>query len=97
MVAALPAKARLANDRKDVVIVEDDPYSMLQFGEYELGGSPAPAVPTVDVDAFVRSMEKSFMSIDYQGRVIRLDTFSKVGVGLSDLCTTHPGAEGVPH
>jgi aromatic amino acid aminotransferase I len=72
---------RLANGEKDVVIVEDDPYSMLQFGEYRLGGSSAPAAPTVDVDAFVNSMEKSFMSIDYQGRVIRLDTFSKVSAG----------------
>ncbi|WWD16927.1 hypothetical protein CI109_101359 [Kwoniella shandongensis] len=42
---------------------------------YDICVKYAPA--HVDVDAFVESMEKSFMSLDYQGRVIRMETFSK--------------------
>nr|XP_031859235.1 uncharacterized protein CI109_005263 [Kwoniella shandongensis]KAA5526307.1 hypothetical protein CI109_005263 [Kwoniella shandongensis] len=61
----------------DVIIVEDDPYTMLQFPPYSPDELSLPAPAHVDVDAFVESMEKSFMSLDYQGRVIRMETFSK--------------------
>ncbi|ORY23676.1 pyridoxal phosphate-dependent transferase [Naematelia encephala] len=61
----------------DVIIIEDDPYTMLQFGDYELGKPSTPAAVSCDVEEFVGGIEKSFMSIDYQGRVIRLETFSK--------------------
>jgi hypothetical protein len=89
-VAASQAGERLANDEEDVVIVEDDPYCMLQFGEYRLGRPTAPAAQTIDVDTFVNLMEKSFLSIDYQGRVIRLDTFSKVSFRSPTRCTSVP-------
>ncbi|WVQ85101.1 hypothetical protein IAT38_007265 [Cryptococcus sp. DSM 104549] len=61
----------------DIIIVEDDPYTMLQFSPYDASAPQQPASENVDTAAFVRDMEKSFLTLDYQGRVIRLDTFSK--------------------
>ncbi|KAK8844534.1 hypothetical protein IAR55_006381 [Kwoniella newhampshirensis] len=61
----------------DVIIVEDDPYTMLQFGPYSPDTPSLPASKDVDVDGFINAMEKSFLQHDYQGRVIRLETFSK--------------------
>ncbi len=73
--------------RFDIIIVEDDPYWYLQFasaGEREAesrGELPKPAVPytppTPTGYEFLDSLIPSFMSIDVDGRVIRLDTFSK--------------------
>ncbi|KAK4052449.1 hypothetical protein OIV83_002251 [Microbotryomycetes sp. JL201] len=57
----------------DVIIVEDDPYSALQFAEYTPGAEPK--VPTAE--EFKSSMVPSFLKFDYQGRVIRLESFSK--------------------
>lgn len=64
------------------MIIEDDPYSMLQFPPYAVGQSSPPAAKA-DVDAFLSTMANSFLTIDVQGRVIRMDTFSK---------TLYPGA-----
>ncbi|TFY78193.1 hypothetical protein EWM64_g5817 [Hericium alpestre] len=64
----------------DVVIVEDDPYFFLQVGEYvpKSERTPEPALPAGDeVKQFISSLAPSFLKIDYQGRVIRLDSFSK--------------------
>ncbi|KIM77125.1 hypothetical protein PILCRDRAFT_627766 [Piloderma croceum F 1598] len=63
----------------DIIIVEDDPYYFLQQGPY---------VPKTDrvedqieisanLEAYIANLVPSFLKIDYQGRVIRLDTFSK--------------------
>ncbi|KAK0457241.1 PLP-dependent transferase [Desarmillaria tabescens] len=64
----------------DVIIVEDDPYYTLQFDTYKLpstaNGHAAPPLP-YDEAVFLDSFVKTFLSIDVQGRVIRLDTFSK--------------------
>ncbi|KAG6814205.1 hypothetical protein H0H92_000882 [Tricholoma furcatifolium] len=63
----------------DVIIVEDDPYYFLQQAAYL---SPPQrtrdyyAVPEDD-DEFVAQLVPTYLSFDYQGRVIRLDTFSK--------------------
>ncbi|TDZ19598.1 Aromatic amino acid aminotransferase [Colletotrichum orbiculare MAFF 240422] len=74
----------------DVVIVEDDPYWYLQYpsaaaGEAESRGSPAPPEQPADDwqpeklsgYRFLDSLTPSFLQIDVDGRVIRLDTFSK--------------------
>nr|XP_031859815.1 uncharacterized protein CI109_004663 [Kwoniella shandongensis]KAA5526887.1 hypothetical protein CI109_004663 [Kwoniella shandongensis] len=61
----------------DVIIVEDDPYTMLQFAPYSPDTPSLPASTNVDVKGFIDTMEKSFLQHDYQGRVIRLETFSK--------------------
>lgn len=75
----------------DVIIVEDEPYWYLQFPsaaveEAKSRGTPAPPPPPPlgrqrgrpsSGYPFLDSLDPSFVSIDTDGRVIRLDTFSK--------------------
>ncbi|KAK1760845.1 putative aromatic amino acid aminotransferase [Echria macrotheca] len=73
----------------DVIIVEDEPYWYLQFPsaateEAKSRGLPAPpaVTPPHKTQAssgyeFLDSLTPSFVSIDVDGRVVRLDTFSK--------------------
>ncbi|KAK0457665.1 PLP-dependent transferase [Desarmillaria tabescens] len=61
----------------DIIIVEDDPYYFLQFEEYRRGRNRSATPPKYDEPTFLRSLERTFLSFDTQGRVIRLDTFSK--------------------
>jgi len=63
----------------DIIIVEDDPYYFLQVGEFvpKSQRKEAAAAAGDDVGRFVASLVPSFLRIDTQGRVIRLDTFSK--------------------
>lgn len=78
--------------RFDVIIVEDDPYWYLQFPsaavEEAKSRNRAPTNnPMASPDmlamekksgyAFLDSLVPSFLSIDVDGRVVRLDTFSK--------------------
>ena len=67
---------------QDIVIAEDDPYYFLQLGEFvpksrrKVAEREPPAEE--EVSHFIDSLVPSFLRIDTQGRVIRLDTFSKV-------------------
>lgn len=73
--------------RFDIIIVEDDPYWYLQFAsaadrEAESRGTvakaPIPYSPQKRSGFdFLDSLVPSYLSIDVDGRVIRLDTFSK--------------------
>ncbi|ATY66382.1 aromatic amino acid aminotransferase 1 [Cordyceps militaris] len=73
--------------RFDIIIVEDDPYWYLQFAsaaerEAESRGYAArPAAPYTPPKLtgydFLDSLVPSYLSMDVDGRVIRLDTFSK--------------------
>jgi hypothetical protein len=67
---------------KDIIIAEDDPYYILQIGEYvaksERKAAAAADDDDDDVARFVASLIPSYLRIDTQGRVIRMDTFSKV-------------------
>jgi len=81
----------------DVIIVEDDPYYFLQEGVYlppeDRKNKQKQAVKTSDdPDIFLSQLSPSFLSIDYQGRVIRLDSFSKTIAPGSRLgwCTCQP-------
>ncbi|GAA5849914.1 hypothetical protein JCM5353_009063 [Sporobolomyces roseus] len=66
----------------DVIIVEDDPYYFLQAPPY----SP-PSIRSTELkncskrsesdEEFLKSLIPSYLGVDYQGRVIRIDTFSK--------------------
>ena len=70
------------------MIVEDDPYWYLQFPsaatlESQARGTPLPAAAPIHKFGkssgfpFLDSLVPSYLNFDYEGRVIRLDTFSK--------------------
>ncbi|GJJ07014.1 hypothetical protein Clacol_001212 [Clathrus columnatus] len=69
--------------RYDIIIIEDDPYYFLQEGAY-VPKALRPAKiqsQSEDVDdpeGFIKSLAPSYPKFDYQGRVIRLDSFSKI-------------------
>ncbi|GAA5841313.1 hypothetical protein JCM11251_001622 [Rhodosporidiobolus azoricus] len=64
----------------DVIIVEDDPYYFLQTPEYEpsatVRAASAPSATESD-EEFLKSLVPSYLALDYEGRVVRIDTFSK--------------------
>lgn len=59
----------------DVIICEDDPYCFLQYAAYLYGDASPSAKSTLD--SYLPSLAPSFLKYDTQGRVIRLETFSK--------------------
>ncbi|CZR56733.1 probable aromatic amino acid aminotransferase 1 [Phialocephala subalpina] len=72
----------------DVLIIEDDPYWYLQFpsaagNEAMARNQPPPPPQPVHTFGkksgydFIDSLVPSYLNVDYDGRVIRLDTFSK--------------------
>ena len=61
--------------RYDIIIVEDDPYWYLQYPSARK--EPVPAPPKSSGFAFLDSLMPSYLSVDVDGRVVRLDTFSK--------------------
>lgn len=63
----------------DIMICEDDPYWALQFDQYEIKEGPTAPPADFSPAEYLGSLEPTFLKLDYQGRVIRLDTFSKVG------------------
>ena len=63
--------------KHDIHILEDEPYYFLQMQPYT--GANAPAIPPPASHAdFIKSLVPSYLSIDTDGRVIRMDSFSKV-------------------
>ncbi|KAI6026069.1 pyridoxal phosphate-dependent transferase [Pisolithus marmoratus] len=77
--STLPAERRrqiydLAHEY-DIIILEDDPYFFLQ---YDLDIQTT----TIESYGYTRAMAdvlpRSFLSMDYDGRVMRLDSFSKI-------------------
>lgn len=64
-------------ERHDLILVEDDPYYFLclSMDPYE-GGIGKRAVLTAD--AFMGRLMPSYVSLDVSGRVLRLDTVSKI-------------------
>jgi aromatic amino acid aminotransferase I / 2-aminoadipate transaminase len=57
--------------KHDLLIMEDDPYYFLQMQ------SPG-AAPLTSHDDFINSLVPSYLSLDTDGRVVRMDSFSKV-------------------
>ncbi|KAJ7115875.1 pyridoxal phosphate-dependent transferase [Mycena epipterygia] len=67
--------------RYDLIIVEDDPYFYQQASAPYSRSSARVAKKQTD-EEWLNSLVPSFLQFDYEGRVIRLDTFSKsVGPG----------------
>ena len=63
--------------KHDLYIIEDEPYYYLQMQPYT--GPSAPSVPPPSShEDFIHHLVPSYISIDTDGRVMRLDTFSKV-------------------
>lgn len=60
----------------DFIIIEDEPYYFLQMNEYETGKKTELKEQTHE--EFLNALVKSFISMDVEGRVLRLDSFSKV-------------------
>ncbi|KAF2467858.1 PLP-dependent transferase [Lindgomyces ingoldianus] len=60
----------------DIIIIEDDPYWYLQFPSASPYASPPTPAKSSGFE-FLDSLIPSYLSVDYQGRVVRLDTFSK--------------------
>ena len=65
--------------KHDVIICEDDPYYFLQFQDSEATRKDidAPSTIPLSTQTYLKSLAPSFLKFDYQGRVIRLETFSK--------------------
>ena len=63
--------------KHDLYILEDEPYFFLQMQPYT--GPNAPDVPPpASHEAFIEALVPSLLSMDVDGRVMRLDSFSKV-------------------
>ncbi|KAL8894740.1 MAG: hypothetical protein Q9192_004083 [Flavoplaca navasiana] len=63
--------------KHDLYILEDEPYYFLQMQPYT--GADAPDVPPpASHDAFLDALVPSLLSMDTDGRVMRMDSFSKV-------------------
>jgi DNA-binding transcriptional MocR family regulator len=73
----------------DVLIVEDDPYWYIQFASAAAAEAKSRGLPVPEMTRrasalgkssgydYIDSLEPSYLSIDTDGRVIRLDSFSK--------------------
>ncbi|XTI95554.1 PLP-dependent transferase [Cenococcum geophilum] len=70
---ALYAVAR----KHDLFVLEDEPYYFLQMQPYAGPGTPPPPPPASHAE-FLASLVPSLLSMDVDGRVMRLDSFSKV-------------------
>ncbi|AQZ16919.1 hypothetical protein BZL39_K05160 [Zygosaccharomyces parabailii] len=68
----------------DIIIVEDEPYYFLQAGATAAAhkankrGDNCASSLSKRHDEFLNSLVESFLSIDTEGRVLRLDSFSKI-------------------
>lgn len=63
--------------KHDVYIMEDEPYYFLQMQPYTGQGVPD-VPPPASHEQFLKSLVPSYLSIDVDGRVMRMDSFSKV-------------------
>jgi aromatic amino acid aminotransferase I len=63
--------------KHDVYIIEDEPYYFLQMQPYTGAGAP-PVPPPANHEEFLKALAPTYLSIDVDGRVMRMDSFSKV-------------------
>ncbi len=71
--------------RHDVYILEDEPYYFLQMEPYGANAAEKKEADQTTVDGFLDSLIPSLLSMDVDGRVLRMDSFSKVLVPGSRL------------
>ena len=67
-------------EKHDLLILEDEPYFFLQMDDYHSGSTHEVASPfkPTPVKDFLSALIPSYLSIDVSGRVLRLDSFSKI-------------------
>ncbi|ANZ76325.1 BA75_04174T0 [Komagataella pastoris] len=65
------------SQKYDFLIIEDEPYYFLQMETYTPDASKRDIAPK-GKEEFVKALEPSFLSMDVDGRVLRLDSLSKV-------------------
>ncbi|KAK2591860.1 Aromatic/aminoadipate aminotransferase 1 [Conoideocrella luteorostrata] len=70
--------------KHDLFIIEDEPYYFLQMQSYTGRGQPD-VPPPANVEQFLSSLIPTFVSLDVDGRVLRMDSVSKVLVPGSRL------------
>ncbi|KAL6791591.1 pyridoxal phosphate-dependent transferase [Trichoderma sp. SZMC 28012] len=70
--------------KHDIFILEDEPYYFLQMQPYTGRGQPDAPAPN-NVEEFVSSLIPTYVSMDVDGRVMRMDSLSKVLVPGSRL------------
>ncbi|PWY71748.1 aromatic aminotransferase Aro8 [Aspergillus heteromorphus CBS 117.55] len=63
--------------KHDVFIIEDEPYYFLQMQPYA-GPDSEPVPPPASHEEFIKSLVPSYLSLDVDGRVLRVESFSKV-------------------
>ena len=63
--------------KHDLYIIEDEPYYFLQMQPYTGPDAPS-APPPASHESFLSSLVPSYLGMDTDGRVMRLDSFSKV-------------------
>lgn len=63
--------------KHDIYIFEDEPYYFLQMQPYT-GPNAAPVPPPENNEAFLKALIPTYLSMDVDGRVMRMDSFSKV-------------------
>lgn len=64
--------------KHDFIIIEDEPYYFLQMDAYTTDESKRESKKVHDHEEFVLALVPSFISMDTDGRVLRLDSVSKV-------------------
>lgn len=64
--------------KHDFIIIEDEPYYFLQMDDYTTDVNARASKQVGSHDEFVKALVPSYISMDVEGRVIRLDSFSKV-------------------
>ncbi len=66
-------------EKHNLCLLEDEPYYFLQMEEYASGRThSAVDVESVPHDEFLNALIPSYLSMDTSGRVLRLDSFSKI-------------------
>ncbi|BFZ59142.1 hypothetical protein YB2330_000146 [Saitoella coloradoensis] len=71
-------------NKYDVLIIEDDPYYFLQMSQWQASDSLTPTTNTTNTttaaadDSWIDTLSPSYLQFDTQGRVLRIDSFSKV-------------------
>jgi aromatic amino acid aminotransferase I / 2-aminoadipate transaminase len=65
------------SQKHDLIIIEDEPYYFLQMQPYTGPGAPDAPLPKSH-EEFLESVVPSYLSMDVDGRVLRMDSFSKI-------------------